>query len=128
MTNRLFRCLFFFVFCCSGLFGFGKEVVKISTSPAKQGIAVNFSIDQGYGIQRDARNKVDLVYLKGRSKHTVKHFTGNVSSEDDRYYNTLNAINIPYDSISPAELNVLFYYCQFKNKFCSVQKSKINLP
>lgn len=128
MTNKPFVCLFLFVFSSSGLFGFGKEVVKVSTTYDKQGIIVNFFIDRGYGVQRDARNKVDLIYIKGKKKYTVKHFTGNVSATDERYYNTLNAIKIPYDSISPAELKFLFYYCQFKDKFCSVQKSKINLP
>ena len=128
MINRLLICTLTFFTLSSGLIGFGKEVVKISTKATTEGLRISFLIDRGYGIQRDARNKINLTYFSSKKNYVVNEFYGSISKKDDRYYNTLNPVNIPYDSISRAQLEILFYYCQFQNKFCSVQKSKINLP
>lgn len=128
MTSKLFPLLFFFLAFLTPNLPFGKEVVKITTMPNKGNLRILFELEKGFGVQRSANNIAELKYTTSGKTTTHKKFEGKVSLRDTLYFSSLDPIEVRYDHISPATLKIVFYYCQFKDKFCSVQRSDITLP
>ena len=107
-----------FVFCAAALSAFGAQVVKLVREPG----VVAFSLQKGFGIQKDARNELTFTSVAtGKPLKTVKVFTGTVAAEDKKYFSRLNAIDLPVNS-GKVRVSGRIFYCSFEQKFCSVQK------
>lgn len=102
------------------------------------GVQVLFNVEQGYGVQREGRHKVEVVKLApnhkkekdmlkksklyGQSIGTNNHLQGQVAAQDKEYYSSLSPVVVPVKNTA-GDLMVTgrLFYCSFSNKFCSVQ-------
>lgn len=96
---------------------FGAAVVRLVREPGK----VAFSLEKGYGVQRDGKHELTFTTADGKELKKVTSLTGTIAAEDKKYFSKLNAIQIP---VAKGKVRVTgrIFYCSFEQKFCSVQK------
>jgi hypothetical protein len=97
---------------------FGAQVVRLVREPG----SVAFSLQKGYGVQKDGKHELTFTAVAtGKPVKTLRAFTGTTASEDKKYFNKLNAVEIPADT-GKVRVSGRIFYCSFEQKFCSVQK------
>lgn len=113
MKKALFLC-----FLPALVFAFGDAVVKFRKEPGK----VQFLVQNGFGVQRDGKHTLTFTdALTGKVLKTVHSFQGSIAHEDKKYFNRLDAVELPRNSGS-VRVKGRIFYCSFAQKYCSVQR------
>jgi hypothetical protein len=100
------------------IFGFGAKVVRIVREPG----TVAFSLQNGYGVQKNGKHQLIITDAKtGRAVSTIRSFKGKTAAADGKYFDRLDAIQIPVNS-GKLHISGRIFYCSFEEKFCSVQR------
>jgi len=122
-------------------FGFSTGVVKLRTELSKKRVNMIFSLQRGYGLQKDGPHEIAIykiskkkfsskdgpkgVTLNGKLVRKVKpvKFSGSTAKADKEYFSKVN----PYKMKLLAKKSEVYavsskiYYCSFSDKFCSVE-------
>ncbi|MCS6983580.1 MAG: hypothetical protein NZM25_00445 [Leptospiraceae bacterium] len=116
---------------------FGVKAVEIKAVQKGRQISVEFFVKQGYGVQVNAKNVLELYEVKGgglspagpvpksflgERKAQWRNFTGEIAKEDTNYFSRLNPVGFSVEPNKSYALEGRFYICSFSNKFCTVQK------
>jgi len=97
---------------------FGAAVVRLVREPA----AIAFSLQKGFGVQRDGKHEIVFTSVSsGKIIKKINAFKGHIASEDKKYFNRLNTIEIPQNA-GKLKATGRIFYCSFEQKYCSVQK------
>ncbi len=115
----------------------GPKPIEASATRRKGGVDVQLVLQKGYGIQRKAGHKIQLVKLAlgheaekdllqkirqyGKPIAEVSQLDGIVAREDKEYFSQIKPIAIAAQTSGELAVTGKIYYCSFSNKFCSVQ-------
>lgn len=140
---RFFGIFFLVIFSIFG-YEFGVSALKLTAERKTEGIWVYFTVNSGYGVQKDGKNSLALYELKkGHEKETniekklkdygteikkISSFEGSIAKEDPLYYSTLNPVFFKGNYTKHYILKGKFFVCSFAQKFCTVQSIIISVP
>jgi len=136
-----YKKIFIAIFLITSIFALGSQakVVQLSVTENEKQISLQFSVNKGYGIQKEGPHEIAIYKLDenhfksteisekiakyGKKLTTISpvKFSGVIASEDEHYYSNVLPINLTASKNSTLAIRARIFFCSFQDNFCSVE-------